>query len=150
MENVRFLFDDTDPNNLIRLRHTFYICMSVISALVIAQYVGTYLLFGFVVAFSPDGNRTTGCPHNMSTCSKNQKLLCYQEDMSRCHFLGFIFLCVVILLVCLVTGICLSVILLFYGICREIYLFIQYCNTTSVVLKNDEELPITGIETLHK
>lgn len=98
METLNYMFDERNPNNLIKscsyccmyILRTIGILILVVGIIVGLHYTGTYLLFGFIVAGSPDYNRTTGCPNGMNDCLAKQKLMCYQEKMLVCHIFGLI------------------------------------------------------------
>ena len=107
MQTLSNMFDERNPYNLIDSKKECARCytweiIALILAIVgliatfglifAAEYVGTYLLFGFIIAGSPDNNRVSGCPNNVSACPDEHKMLCYQDNMSVCYGLGLVVL----------------------------------------------------------
>jgi len=152
METINNMFDERNPDNLIQSRKncieccgctwaTIGIIILVAGILVALQYIGTYLLFGFIIAGSPNHNRTTGCPNGVDTCTFG-KMLCYQEDMFFCHILGIITLMLIIIGLIIAIVLCYLFFALLYYACYGIYVGIdmiaQSFVTASNMSKNSE------------
>ena len=132
MEILKYMFDERNPNNLIKSRQNcanycigtwgiIGILISVTGFLITLHYAGTYLLFGFIIAGSPDYNRITGCPPNIENCIGRRKLLCYQEDMSSCHMLGLLTLVGTILGLLITIILIFGILILLHQICIFIF-----------------------------
>jgi hypothetical protein len=147
------MFDEKNPNNLIESRQKCGDCcvalfgviwMLILAAgiLVTLHYTGTYLLFGFIVAGSPNNNRITGCPDGTIECYRHQKMVCYQEDMSFCHMLGLVTLFATILGLLFGLGIIIGTCIGVYEVCNVIYditnTIIQSYKTASNMAENSE------------
>jgi len=144
------MFDERNPNNLIEDRRkcgnccdftwkSIGILIVIAVAIVPLHYIGTYLVFGFVVAGSPNNNRITGCPDGVDNCDQTQKMLCYQENMSLCHQLGFVTLIgllivpvFIFLIIIKLNNMCICI----YDVTNN---FIQSYKMASNMAKNSED-----------
>uniref|UniRef100_A0A6C0C7E2 Uncharacterized protein n=1 Tax=viral metagenome TaxID=1070528 RepID=A0A6C0C7E2_9ZZZZ len=154
MDTLNYMFDERNPNNLIEKRKNCRECccgtlwtivgiILVAGVIVALHYLGTYLLFGFVIAAHPDYNRVTGCaPNFYPNCWPHEKMMCSQEDMYMCHLLGLITLIGVIIglfcAFCLIIGIGGATYFMGIYIYDEFFTIYQSYNTAATMTKNME------------
>jgi hypothetical protein len=152
METIKYMFDERNPNNLIESRKKCgNCCVSIWSVsgfiiliagcIVALHYLGTYLLFGFIIATHQDNNRVNGCPNNMNDCYSYQKMICYQEKMEFCHLFGLVTLLGVILGIIVAGVIVTCVFLMLHCIilntCDGLHAIYQSYDTASNMTKNN-------------
>jgi len=135
MQTLNNMFDARNPDNLIESKKECARCcncawviiayiLAIVGLIVAAEYAGTYLLFGFVIAGSPDNNRVSGCLNNVSACPGEPKMLCYQDDMSVCYKLGLVVFAVVLIgLIVILMVLCFILVALYYLLATLCYLF---------------------------
>lgn len=116
METIRNMFREQNPHNLrkyVECLACSSIWILIAGAIVALHYTGTYLLFGFIIAGSPNYDRVTGCPLGKSDCNWGEKMTCYEETMAVCHLFGVVTLGGVILgmfiTVMIIIGVCYGV-----------------------------------------
>lgn len=127
-----------DPYILSQLRKKMFFCLRIMTFIIgictfvlLVHYIGTYILFGIVIASSPNHNSVTGCPSGTDSCTNHQKLLCYQQYMTACHILGIVTFMAMLLFLFIICMLFYPIIYLFFLIYNII---IQICHKKNEII----------------
>lgn len=66
-------------------KKTILLCFTIFVIVVFAYPLTATLIWLIVQAKYPDNNKRTGCPNGLEICTPEQKMLCYQNDISMCY-----------------------------------------------------------------
>ena len=66
-------------------KKTFLLCFTIFVIVVFAYPLTATLIWLIIQAKYPDNNKRTGCPNGLEICIPEQRMLCYQNDMSMCY-----------------------------------------------------------------